>query len=200
MATLGERVKFALDHYGRGEYLLALEHACNAVDVTSQKYYGASKSQRSLFKDIVKEYHWLLEAMALGGVNLDETIFENFPITEGLKSPILKPTFGDLMYHVVRCSLVHSDRLTSGFSFQEGNHFILGKNHLTLPTLTALGMIAIVIFCPVNAQESIDRNYWIGMFGNQMIVNDFWGKEDVARHIASKNAGPRVTLLNLAFK
>jgi len=200
MATIGERVKFALDHYERGEFLAALEHACNAVDVTSQKYYGAPTSQRSLYKKIVKEYHWLIESMALGGINLDDTIFENFPIREGVKKAILKPTFGDLMYHVVRCSLVHSDTLTKGFSFTDDNHFEFGKNHLVLPNKVTLGMIAIAIFCPANVGEKVQRNYWIGMFGNQLIVEDFWGKEEVARHIATKNAGPRITFTNMAFE
>jgi len=200
MATIAERVKYCLTHYGRGEYLLALEHACNAVDVTSQKYYGATSSQRGLYKRLIQEYHWLIESLALGGINLDETIFENFPITEGVSKPILKPTFGDLMYHVVRCSLIHSDSFTEGFSFQEGNEFVLGNRHITLPALTVIGIISIAIFCPVNANESVERNCWIEMFGNRFIVDDFWGKEDIAKHITTRNAGPRITFTNMKFE
>lgn len=40
MATIGQRVKLAIDHASRGEMDIAIEHACNAIDVTSQRYYS----------------------------------------------------------------------------------------------------------------------------------------------------------------
>ncbi|WP_345828229.1 hypothetical protein AAGR08_01780 [Pantoea sp. BRR-3P] len=198
MPTIGERVKYAIDHMGRGETYAALEHACNALDVTSQRYYEHKKSSNKIFKSLIKEYSWLIEFMSLGGINLDETTFDNFPITDGFGKPILKPYFSDLMYHVVRCGLVHSDSLSKGFSFHEEGGVILAEQTIVFPASLVWGILSISIFCPINKNEITAPDYWIGLFKNQLIINDFWGNEGVARHIVSRYPHPRITLTNLS--
>lgn len=201
MPTIGERVKYAIDHMSRGETYAALEHACNALDVTSQRYYRQKKSSRRNFKNIIREYFWLVEFMSLGGLNLDETTFDNFPIIEGIREPISKPDFSDLMYHVVRCGLVHSDSLSDGFTFHKNGNIILADKMITFPENIVWAILAISIFCPTNTTENTADGYWIGLFENRLVINDFWGKEDIARHISDRYPRFRVTLTNLtSFK
>ncbi|ENZ8069888.1 TPA: hypothetical protein ACXRW3_003236 [Klebsiella quasipneumoniae subsp. quasipneumoniae] len=198
MPTIGERVKYAIDHMERGETYAALEHACNALDVTSQRYYDKKTSSRKHFKNILKEYSWLIEFMSLGGVNLDETTFDNFPIFEGVREPILNPYFSDLMYHVVRCGLVHSDALSEGFLFHEEGSLILAEKTIIFPKNVVWGILSISIFCPINKNQVTAPNYWIGAYENRLVINDFWGNESIARHLASRYPRPRVTLTNLS--
>ncbi|UVC28848.1 hypothetical protein [Pantoea sp. SOD02] len=198
MPTIGERVKYAIDHMDRGETYAALEHACNALDVTSQRYYGQKKSSRSYFKNIIKEYSWLIEFMSLGGINLDETTFDNFPIIEGVRQPILKPDFSDLMYHVVRCGLVHSDSLSDGFSFHKEATLLLAENTIIFPESVVWGILSITIFCPINKDQTTAPGYWIGSFENRLVINDFWGNEGIAHHLANRYPRPRVTLADLS--
>ncbi|QGY30628.1 hypothetical protein [Pantoea cypripedii] len=197
MPTIGERVKYAIDHMERGEIYAALEHACNALDVTSQRYYEQKNSSRRHFKNIIKKYSWLIEFMALGGINLDETIFDNFPITDGVREPILKPDFSDLMYHVVRCGLVHSDSLSEGFSFHKEGAVLLAEKNIIFPEKVVWGILSISIFCPINKDEITAPDYWIGFFQNRLVINDFWGNESIAQHLANRYPLPRVTLTNL---
>ncbi|MEL7893931.1 hypothetical protein [Vreelandella neptunia] len=200
MASIGERVKYAIDHMGRGEVYAALEHACNAVDVTSQRYYGQESSSRSCFKNLLKEYIWLIEFMSLGGINLDDTKFENFPITEGVRKPITEPDFADLMYHVVRCGLVHSDSLSKGFSFHNEGSLLIADKMITFPASVVWGILSIAIFCPSNKNEMTASSYWIGFHENRLVINDFWGNEAIAKHLAGRYPMPRVTLTNLSFE
>ncbi|EIZ1412020.1 hypothetical protein MOV01_004366 [Vibrio vulnificus] len=199
MATIGQRVKLAIDHASRGEMDIAIEHACNAIDVTSQRYYSQKKSSNSCFKQLLSEYSWLIEIMSLRGINLDETTFDNFPIKifnkiEG------KPRFCDLIYHVVRCGLVHSDTLEKGFSFHDRDAIEIADKELVLPSSILWGLLGVVVFCPANVNEETDDRYYISIFGNRFVINDFWGQEAVARHVASRHKGPRVTLTNLNFE
>ena len=198
MPTIGERVKYAIDHMEKGEIYAALEHACNALDVTSQRKYRQKTSSRKLFKDIIKEYSWLIEFMSLGGINLDETKFSNFPIIDGVNKPIMTPDFSDLMYHVVRCGLVHSDALTEGFSFHNCATVELADRHIKFPYTVVWALLSIVIFCPENKHEKTAPDYWIGLYKNQLVINDFWGEEYIARHIASKYICPRITFIDTA--
>lgn len=198
MPTIGERVKYAIDHMGRGEVHAALEHACNAIDITSQRYYGQNTSSRKLFKDLIKEYFWLIEFMSLGNFNLEETLFSNYPITEGVGKPILTPDFSDLMYHVVRCRLIHSDSLTEGFSFNKFNTLECSGNKISFPESVVWALLSIVIFCPINKNEQTAPNYWLSMYENRFVINDFWGDEKTAKRVASNYPLPKITLANLS--
>lgn len=198
MPTIGERVKYAIDHMGRGEVHAALEHACNAIDITSQRQYGQNTSSRKLFKDLIKEYFWLIEFMSLGNINLEDTLFSNYPIMEGVRKPILTPDFSDLMYHVVRCSLIHSDSLTEGFSFHKLNILECSKNKITFPESVVWALLSIVIFCPINKNERTEPNYWLGMYENRLVINDFWGDEKTAKRVVSNYPLPKITLTNLS--
>lgn len=199
MSTIGERIKYAIDHMANGEIHAALEHACNAVDVTSQRYFKENRSGSCIFKKIINEYIWLIEFMALGGINLDETLFDNFPITEGVRKPILKPTFADLMYHVVRCGLIHSNELSRGFSFHQEQVVYLANKEITFPEKIVWALLSIAIFCPSNKGEKTADNYWIGFHQNRLVINDFWGNENIAKHLTSQYPTPRVKLAHLAF-
>lgn len=121
---VGDRVKHAIDDVQRGQFELALEHACIAIDVTSKRLYSADKSSKSLYKNLLDEYAWMIELMSLGGVNVNDSIFGNYSIP-GHQNP----KFKDLVYHIVRCNLVHDEGLPSNFMFAEGDHMgFSGKN------------------------------------------------------------------------
>ena len=195
MSTIGERIKYSIDHIGKGEIHAALEHACNAVDVTSQRHFSKTHSSRKTFKKFIGEYYWLIEFISDVGINLDETMFKNYPIEVGRKQ-ILEPTFSDLMYHVVRCGLVHSDSLQKGFAFHNLDKVILGDKKITFPTKVVWGMLATVIFCPKNKEEETAPNYWIAFRENKLVINDFFGNEEVARHLVKvRYPMPRVTII-----
>lgn len=199
MSTIGERVKYAIDHMNRGETYAALEHACNALDVTSQRHYHAKQSGRKNFKALIREYSWLVESMSLGGVNLDETKFDNFPlIKDKERNTILNPDFSDLMYHVVRCDLIHSVSLYDGFSFHDKPTLEMSHKKITFPNSVVWALLAISIFCKCNKGESIPPSYWIGFYNHRLVIQDFWGNEIMARFLANQYPIPRVTFTNLS--
>jgi hypothetical protein len=63
-----------------------------------------------------------------------------------------------------------------------------------LPKKVIWGLIAVSIFCRTNAEETTAASYWLGIFENKLVINDFWGAEDVAQRIWRKRSRPRITI------
>lgn len=128
MIALGQRVQLAIDDAGQNRFELALQHAAIAIDITAKRQYKSARSSKSNYKQLLKDYSWLIEIMAFGGLNLDETKFGNFPI-DGYPAP----TFQDLIYHIVRCNLVHDEGIPDNFEFSDSDSISFSKDHLIFP-------------------------------------------------------------------
>jgi hypothetical protein len=60
------------------------------------------------------EYAWLIELMGLGGINVNDSIFGNFPIPGNPE-----PKFKDILYHKIRCNLAHDEGIPEKISFAD---------------------------------------------------------------------------------
>lgn len=190
MITLGDRVQLAIDDAGKGCFELALLQVAIAIDITAKRHYKSTKSSGSNYKRLLRDYSWLIELMAFGGINLDESKFGNFPI-EG--NP--EPTFQDLVYHIIRCNLVHDDGVPDNFEFVDSDTITFKKDHLVFPKKFIWALLAVVVFCPCNSDEKTADGYWLSIFDNHFIINDFWGQEAVARIVYEKHRPIRVGII-----
>jgi len=190
MITIGQRVQLAIDDVGQGRFELALQHMAIAIDITAKRHYQSAKSSKSLYKRLLKEYSWLLELMAFGGINLEETKFGNFPI-DGNPDP----TFQDLIYHVIRCNLVHDEGIPENFEFTDTDTITLKKDHLIFPKKLIWGLLAVVVFCPCNADQRTADGYWLSIFDNRFVINDFWGQESVTTIVYEQRKPIRVAII-----
>lgn len=190
MMALSQRVERAIDEVGKNHFEEALLQAAIAIDVTAKKYFKSAKSSKSNYKQLLKEYSWLIELMAFQGINLDDSRFGNFPI-----DGISEPSFQDLIYHTVRCNLVHGDGVPENFEFSDGNIFSMRKDHLILPKNLIWGLLAVVVFCPANSNQESSSGYWLGVFNNQFVIDDFWGQEQVIKRIYENRKLTRVAII-----
>jgi hypothetical protein len=68
-------VRKAIDDYQDGETDAAMLHACNAIDGTAAKAHPEIAGSNSRFTTLLRENYFILEPMAVPGVNLDDTRF-----------------------------------------------------------------------------------------------------------------------------
>lgn len=148
MITVGDRVRYAIEDIEKGRFEVALHHIAVALDVTAQRRNNSTHSSKTHYKSLLIEYAWLIEMMAFHGVNSETSVFGNYPIKGNVE-----PTFADLIYHVVRCSLVHDVGLPDNFSFTKQNLIIYEYKKLIFPEKLIWGLIAIVVFSPENKGE-----------------------------------------------
>ncbi|MCM3876379.1 MAG: hypothetical protein NEA02_08165, partial [Thermoanaerobaculia bacterium] len=80
----------------------------------------------------------------------------------------------DVVTHVVRDSLVRNTPIPFGPD-PSGNP-VPGRD-------LVWGLIASVVFAPVNAGESIPDNYWISVADFKMFISEVWGRIDIPKRV-----------------
>lgn len=181
MLSVGQRIQEAIDHMDRGDYLLALTPACIALDITSQRYFQKTSGSRSTYKEFIKEHLWLITFMGIPGL-----------MSSAIRVPFSHPNvqadaagnigIEDVIYHVVRCSLVHSDEKSVKVVWNNVIHFgIDSSGNLILNPQLIWGLIGAVVFSPVNKEESIPDRYWLIAGTFKMFISELWGRIDIAK-------------------
>jgi len=192
MVTVGQRVKEAIDYMGQEmpqAVTSALTPACIALDVTSQRHAGASRSARKHFKKFVQDYLWLITYVGFPGL-MSSTV--RVPFAHPDVKPDAAGTVGleDIVYHVIRCSLIHSDERAAKVVWNREIGLGLDSNgDLVLNNQLVWGLVSAVVVAPENRNETIPNDYWlqIGPFRN--FVSELWGREDLAKRIIKHATG-----------
>jgi hypothetical protein len=186
----------AIDDGSAQRFDSAILRACIALDATSKVHFGATKSTKTLFKDLIREYYWLLHMMQGGGVDLEKTRFTNVKIENNGKE-IESPDFADVLYHAYRCKLVHDGDYQSGIdltvSTPEVASWVLAENTLFIPSRILWGLVAICIFAKCNAELQSQGNHHLTWTANSFgmptfvfLLGECWGKEDKIRAILAQ--------------
>ena len=181
MLSVGQRIQEAIDHMDRGDYLLALTPVCVALDITSQRYFEKQHSSRSLYKKFIQEHLWLITFMGVPG--LMSTIIR-IPFVHEHVKPDAAGNIGieDMIYHVVRCSLMHEDEKSTKVVWNNVISFGTDSlGNLVLSPQLIWGLIGVVVFSSVNKEESIPDRYWLSAGTFKMFISELWGRIDIAK-------------------
>lgn len=187
-ATVGKRIQSCIDHMDKGEIELALSELCIAIDITSQKYFNTRKSSASVYKKFLKENMWII--MMTGTGNLICPIKVKFSHPD-IKSVDDFCNLEDIIYHVVRCELIHNTGENSNIEWGQSSYPILSgpKGELLLSTSFIWGVILAVISSPVNKDEKVNELCWISSLSFKYFINDLWGRIDIVKRIAELHFG-----------
>lgn len=192
MITIGDRIKEAIDYMNKGQIEHALTPTCIALDLTAKKVANKNISAKSDYKNFVSSYMWLITYMGLPSVMANS-------VKVKFLHPDIKSDAGgccgieDVVYHTIRCGLIHSTGLDSKIQWSE--EVILGTDvsgNLTISNKFIWGLIGAIVFCPENHDESIDETYWISIDNFKFFIQEVWGRVDLAKRVISMNTGIKI--------
>ncbi len=189
MISVGQRIQEAIDHMDRGDYALALTPACIALDITSQRHFGAKRSGRTIYKRFIQEHLWLITYVGLPGL-MATTIRIPFSHPEVKADAAGNIGIEDVIYHVIRCSLVHSDDKSAKVTWNNAISLGMdGSGNLVLNPQLIWGLVAAVVFSPTNKGESIPEQYWLHVADFKMFISELWGRIDIAKRVVKHYTG-----------
>jgi hypothetical protein len=178
--SIGKRIAEALDKFHAGDAEAALIPVSIAVDATAQKLYGTQGGKS--YKDFLAENFQLVTKVALGVqvmnmiVGVPPEFIANWPqvkVDAHGGWPIQ-----DVLYHVVRCGLLHGAELHPKLIFHKEQIFQAGgANAVRLPASLIDGLVVAVVACPANKGEKTDDKYGMQYLGYQIQFNSLWGKK-----------------------
>lgn len=173
--SIGKRISEAFDRLVEADFEGAAIPVSIAVDATASRCYPAAKNNVA-YKEWIRTNLSLITRVGMGNVSITNSW--NFLYNH----PDLKPdanglcTLEQILYHVVRCGIVHDAQLPPNLRFGPPGTTTLQNGTLTLSSGVLVGMIYAVVVSPVNASEQSPKDsqiQWID--GRALRVNDLWG-------------------------
>jgi hypothetical protein len=173
--SIGKRIAEAAEKSAQGDPESALISVCIAIDATSAKLYG--KSGRSSYKKFVHDNFALITKVAFGNLTIGALrIGYAHPDIDAHPDGLC--SIEEIIYHVVRCGLLHTAELHSSIRFTKELRFVAKDGILTLPSSFVVGLIVAVVACPVNSRETSPLACSLTLAKTERSLNELWGKRD----------------------
>jgi hypothetical protein len=179
--TIGKRISEALDKFHANDAEGALIPVSMAIDATATKFYG--KQGRGSYKDFINENMLLISKAGLNGRQI-ENISLQVPPEFVTKWPQMKVgpdrlcRLDEILYHVVRCGLLHECELASALVFQPEVKIEIKDGKIRLPSKLIVGFVVAIVACPANKDESLPDRYGINLSGYDIPFSALWGKKE----------------------
>jgi hypothetical protein len=195
--NVGDHITCCIDDFEAGKIGSSMMHACAAVDGTVARRAGSTS--RKKFTALVREYHWLVEAMGRLP-NLDETFFSYVGWDK-----VPRPDFAEVIYKYHRCQHAHGQEPPFGFELLPGvglpaSNLVFGKEGvLQLPDNVIFALAAIAVLDPSSVGLSTPPGYHLSLGDYAYMINDWWGRADDFVAETKRNKIPRVSFGDLSF-
>ena len=171
--SISKRVAEAVEKMAQNNAEGALLPISAAVEATATKHFN--RRGRKSYKDFIHDNLGLITKVAFGSSVMNINLKYDHPDLE--TGPDGLCTIQDILYHIVRCGLVHSAELPPTLKFVDENKFQVKNELLVLPSSLVYGLIAAVVVCPENTDQTILDDYGLNVRGFQIKLNDLWGKK-----------------------
>lgn len=158
-------------------------HACNAVDGTSAKVFPNERGNAQRFTKFLRDSYPILFPMSAPGVDPDTRW--PAPTVKSTLRDGRGPDLADIIYYCHRCTHAHGDELLPAFELipdARGPAGIttmwIGRNIVQLSDRIIFGLIAAVVFSPVNLDQRIDGGHFLtfGKAAMRLPIDDWWGQ------------------------
>ena len=173
--AIRDRVKEAIDKLNSNDPINALIQVSIAIDATGKKEYPGKKTSFRCKKFLV-ENRGFISRVAFGKLEIQGPMLFPFEGSKGFKTA---RTLEEVLYHLVRCSLLHEGELPNEVQITPKNEIgmtIDGK--VLLPVNMIWAMILAVIGSHVNVTEKLPPGYTASIEDVKIDLNEFWGNSD----------------------
>ena len=175
--AIEDRVDRGFRSLAEKDYESALIAASIAVDATAKRE-RRNLSNNKAYKAFIKSNMPIITRFSMGGT----TVYGDFRL--GWTNPDVRAdadglvNLEQILYHVVRCGLVHEAELPSSVVICEENR--IGSNdqgQLILPSTIVVGLLVAVIASPRN-KNCVSMMQWTVDWGDgPTVVTDYWGEK-----------------------
>lgn len=173
--SVATKVQKTIDEMEAGDPIEALYQICSAIDVTARAETG--KDGRSGYKQFIHENLGLITNIAFGGTKVLNLHFGyDHPNDHMKRDANGRVSFQELMYHVVRCGLMHDTKIPDTLRFVDKNDIRMSDGELELPKSLIYGLLVSVIVAPSNGDEQCVKEAQLNFDRFPIPVAKLWGR------------------------
>lgn len=176
--TISELVQEAIRHLSSGDPEQALVQVSIAIDKTSQQECPTLKQTGPRYKQFLHDNLQLIGGAAIG-------IWATGFFRVNYRHPEITPdaqgyaTLEQIVYHAVRCGLLHAGELPKDIQFTTERKMRVdpATNSLLLPYSLIIGLVLAVVGAPTNADQTSPADFTLRMDNKVVQINNFWGNK-----------------------
>jgi len=174
---IGNFISSAIKNYKDGEYNVALSLTCSALDATAKKI-NPSLSNNERIKKFISDNMRIVSFFGLPGISCGGLRIGCDSIPEIKKDAQNRVGLEDIIYHAIRCNLIHECRPDPRIKFTAHTHIGDGKDgKFFLPSQILNGLIFSVLLQEANVEERVGFKMEIKLPNKIYDINELWGKK-----------------------
>lgn len=179
---IGKRIDECLGKLKNGDGENAFIQLSIAIEGTSKLAYpnikGSAQRNKQFIKDSMPFVFWSLT----NGTPSTSKSF-SFVLEDGTEV-----TLEDVMYKLLRCSLVHEAEMPDIVEFTTNNYIAICDGKIILPLAIISSYCGAIIAHPINKDAYLEQNYMMSVYGSktQYNLNNCWGDEEKLKAIIRK--------------
>lgn len=180
MKKVGESIQEAIEALENGATDAAFAAACAALTETLKKSLETADLSGGDYQNFVKRHWRLLCFMGLPrALPLPRTV--EFNLTKLVHGFSLRSA-EELILHLIRQTALMG-KTPPPFRFHPGATFEVAHHQILIPAALVGGLVGIVIFQPINKNESVPDKYWLNISDFKMFISELWGRIDLAERV-----------------
>jgi hypothetical protein len=174
--SVGSFLSVSLDALQSENYDVSLALACTAIDATAKKLYGDGLSNNQRNKKFLNENMRLVTHFGFPGITASGLAIKCDNIPELKRDPKGLVSMEEILYHTLRCGLVHECEIDNRIEFVEATFIGDYNNKFRMPANLIFGLVLSVVLSESNVGETLSKNYSIKSNGKNYNLNTLWGE------------------------
>jgi hypothetical protein len=181
MSEIGKLVAETIEFSASTVSTRAFTGACHAFCETAKKRYEQDQISHSLVLKFVKENWWLIDFIGLP---------DEMPVSDEVillsKKKIFKEGTTFQIEEIIAYLIMQNTTtkgLPFGMEFAAVHDMRIEDDKVLIPKKLISGILGVVVFHPINKDETIDESYWMSFRGFKMFISELWGREDLVARL-----------------
>ncbi len=178
--SIGTFVSTSLELMSEGKYDVALSLACSAVDATSAKCFPIEKSNNARYKSFLMKNMRIVTTYGMPGMSAGGIRIKCVNIPDLNTDADNMAGLEDILYHVIRCGLIHQCEIEERIEFTEQTMLGDFKGKFRIPFAIIFGLIMAVVLSKENSSETMLSPKEMIINGENVNLNSLWGKGKIS--------------------
>jgi len=181
--SIGSFVSTSLDLWNEGKYDISLALACSAIDGTSAKCFPDEKYNNVRYKSFLKRNMRVITTFGMPGISAGGIRIKCKNIPEIKTDDKQMVGIEDIIYHVIRCGLIHQCEIEDRIEFTTQTMLGDFDSMFRIPSAIIMGLVMAVVLTKENKKERLPKDHKFVFFGKRVNLNELWGNESFAAEI-----------------
>ena len=185
--SIGTFLSSAIDSLNSHRPDVALALVCAAVDATASLSHPDIQKNNEKYKRFLTDNMRVITTYGFPGLVASGIRIKCDNIPHVKKDSDGHADFVDILYHIIRCSIIHQCAIDETIEFVPFSHMGDNGNKFHVPNTMIWGLLMAVVLSECNKDQRLDKKYMLRQNNGALDLNTLWGSYPDFRERDSHN-------------